>query len=284
MSEANTDFTIGADPEFCILSGNKVEAAEDYSERNCFGADGGGIAFEIRPDYSTDPLRVVSNIHKTFLQLVRKEPRFLRLNWRAGSYVSGHPVGGHIHFGNLPSRPSVGTLCEWLDQFVGACTVLIEDPKEGRKRREAGYGEKGDHRTNDHGFEYRTASSWLTGPYIAAAVLCLAKTVVNEAILNPSKAPVKRIRSNDIDEMEVESIKRSFGEIWSDITKMAMYEEYQTQLDLINTLVNNKRTWFPKKPMKVSWGVVNMDKMIQQKKPAITLESIWKDVLNHKTV
>src|SRR5579859_5963605 len=219
------DFTIGCDPEFICFEGKEKLSAEDYPERNCFGSDGGGVAFEVRADYSSDTLRVVNNIHKTFLQLVAKEPDFLDYTWKAGSFVDGNPIGGHIHFGNV-NNLSVSAACEWLDQFVGSCTVLIEDKTEGTARREGDYGSKGDHRTNDHGFEYRTASSWLTSPYVAASVLCLAKAVIHQGITENKKSPPTFITAEDINEMQVNHIRSKFDDIWSAITKLKLYHEY----------------------------------------------------------
>lgn len=273
------DFTIGCDPEFICLKDGELLAAEDYAEQNCFGSDGGGIAFEMRPDYSTNPLRVVNNIHKNFLQLVSKNTSFMKYEWRAGSYIQSQPIGGHIHFGGVRNL-STSAACEWLDQFVGACTVLIEDCHEGRKRREHGYGMKGDHRVNDWGFEYRTASSWLTSPYVTAAVLCLAKAVVHEGIKRGKTKPPRFVGSPQINEMQVVDIRKKFDSIWAAVTNLELYPEYKPQIDLIYTLVKNNRTWFPKQSMKTSWGIMNMSR--QTVKPTITLKSIWADVAKAK--
>ena len=218
MSTTKEDFTIGADPEFCCFkSGGDVVPADNYSERNCFGADGGGTAFEVRPDFSTNPLRVVSNIHKSLLQLVMKTPEFMDMEWQAGSWCEtpGQPLGGHIHFGGLPRSPGVETCCNWLDQYVGSLSLLIENYEEGKHRRDDGYGLKSDYRTNDHGFEYRTCSSWLTSPYIAAAILCLAKATVHECANRKGKSAPRHVTHEHFKTMDVKTIKAKFGDIWS---------------------------------------------------------------------
>ena len=278
-------FTIGADPEFCVVKNQELKNGDSFKESNCFGHDGGGVALEIRPDFSTDPLRVVANIHRNLLQVVMKDPKFLTdYEWHAGSHVKGTPIGGHIHFGGIPTTTlKVTTACNWLDQFVGATTVLIEKYDEGVARRNSGYGGKGDHRTNEHGFEYRTPSSWITSPYIAGAVLCLAKATVHEAIKQNGSGCPDFVSADQIRQMRVGPIRDNFPKIWEGITKMELYKEYQPQIDLIATLINNKRTWFPKASMKQSWGIVNFEEMPKPENENLKLESIWSEVTERKT-
>jgi hypothetical protein len=288
---AETNFTIGCDPEFCITNKEEgsVLSAEDYYERNCIGSDGGGVAFEVRPDYSTDPLRVVSNMHNNLLQLVRKEVDFgdPEYVWQAGSFIATieQPLGGHIHFGSIDSELTIPCACEWLDQYVGAASILIEDKEEGIARRERDYGYKGDHRVNDHGFEYRTPSSWITSPYIAAAILCLAKTVIHEALKLGGKKPTIRINNRHIAGMQVTTVRNKFmADIWPEITKMELYQDYKPQIDIIYMLVKNKRKWYPRTDMKTSWGIINLDKAQQPENPNIKLDTIWQQVKNKKNL
>ena len=278
------DFTIGADPEFCVVKNDTLKNGESFKECNCFGHDGGGIALEIRPDFSKDPLRVVSNIHRNLLQVVMKDPKFLsEYEWHAGSYVKGSPIGGHIHVGGIPTTTlKVVTACNWLDQFVGSTTVLLEKHEDGVFRRNAGYGGKSDYRTNEHGFEYRTPSSWVTSPYIAAAVLCLAKATIHEAIKQKGSGCPDLVTAEQIRRMNTGPIRGNFPKIWEGITKMELYKEYQPQIDLIATLINNKRTWFPKTSMKESWGMVNFDEMQKPENENHKLESIWSEVVGKK--
>jgi hypothetical protein len=272
------DFTIGADPEFCCLKGSRVHKGDNFSERNCFGVDGGGVALEMRPDFSCDPLRVVSNIHKNFLQLVLKTPEFMKMTWRAGSFVNTHPIGGHIHFGGVDAKVlPVDKACNWLDQLAGSVSILIEDTEEGKKRRGAGYGRKSDHRTNDHGFEYRTMSSWLTSPYITAAILCLAKAVIHDAVTKKKTAPTFVV-PEDFAQMRVDNVRKIYPDIWKEIQQLELYPQYQPQIDIINTLVVNKRTWFPKEEMKVSWGIVPPTEIVEATNESLDLQSIWKDI------
>ena len=66
----NKNFKIGADPEFACIDptcDEIVESGENFSEEDKVGADGGGVAFEIRPAPSTSPVAVVRNIRSLFL-------------------------------------------------------------------------------------------------------------------------------------------------------------------------------------------------------------------------
>jgi len=281
------DFTIGADPEFLIFDeNNEIIAADKWgNEEDNFGADAGDINFEVRPTPSYSPLEVVNNIHEIFLQQIFKESKFANVySWKAGSYFSphrsfydnGYPLGGHIHFGTkgiIAGRDST----KILSQYVGACSILIEDRKEGQKRR-AGeeeyycYGQPNNFRTQNYGFEYRTPSSWITSPYVAAAILCLAKTVLFEVINNTSFKPGNYANKEDFKEMNTTKVKLHFPKLWDDVKKMALYPIYKQYLEFIPFLVDNNRNWFPKCGMKAAWGVIDVNALPKQN---ITLDSIW---------
>src|SRR6267154_5032104 len=185
MSEKVTDFTIGADPEFtCVDQKNRVISASDtVSEDDDFGVDGNGMTFEIRPKESTEPLQLVHNIHDIFVRQVIKDNDFLKFRWISDSWYSGYPLGGHIHFG-VGSRVNHENAVLRLDNYLGLPSLLIETKSKGIRRRADGYGRMGDYRDQDWGFEYRPTSSWLTSPYVSAAILCLGKTVMYEMLNN----------------------------------------------------------------------------------------------------
>src|SRR5438046_992295 len=168
------DFTLGADPEFACINkkGEVIRAGEVISnaQNQQFGADGNGITFEVRPDPSPDPIKVVTNLRDIFQNQVTEKPSFLKWEWLAGSFQKSYPLGGHIHFGIKEDKIHPVTACEILSQYLGAIALLIEDPQQAKDRRgRGGYGGFSDHRVQTHGFEYRTLSSWLVSPYIAGA-------------------------------------------------------------------------------------------------------------------
>ncbi len=92
-------------------------------------------------------------------------------------------------------------------------------------------------------------------------------------VLNNDKFRVPiRIKTNHIDEMDIKSIRELWPDIWSDITKMALYQQYKTYLDLLHYMVMKERTWFPRVSMKEAWGIVDMTATLNSK---LQLEAIW---------
>jgi hypothetical protein len=248
------DFTLGADPEMLCHDGREVIVAGEVvgDEDSQFGVDGNGINFELRPNPSKDPLKIVSNIRDILLS----HPEYSKYNFLAGSYKHNYALGGHIHFGIKSDKIHQDTATPILSQYLGSLGILVEDKYEARARRfNGGYGGFSDNRAQDHGFEYRTLSSWLTSPYIAAAFLCLAKTIMYEVLNNPKFSPQTFIEPDDINCVKLERILNKFPEIWKSITKMRLYQSYKPYIDLFYYLIQNKKTWFVKGSVNAAWGL-----------------------------
>ncbi len=265
------DFLIGADPEFTILRGNSVVRASDYgSDDNTFGADGNGVTFEVRPKPNRNPLVVVSNIRDSFGRAIKDYDDLNNCKWKAGSFESGYPMGGHIHFGikNMDYRPLVNI----LDHYLGVILVLAENRVDGLERRRSGYGGVSDHRQQSYGIEYRAISSWLSSPYVAAASLCLAKTVTYEFLNNAEMVKFSFLDRDDFGRMRTKPMLEQFPAIWKQIVGMKLYQEYKPYIDLLYFLITNKLSWLPNdRDMKETWGVFNL------KFPAekIPMDIVW---------
>jgi hypothetical protein len=270
------DFTIGADPEFlCVKGASEIIRAGDVvddPESGLIGADGNGVTFEARPQPSEDPLEVVTNIHRIFSGLVQEKPEFNSYRWIAGSHAYQYPLGGHIHFGLRGDKVSARDGTNLLSQYVGCLTLLMENKAQGQKRR-GSYGGMLEYREQDYGFEYRTPASWLTSPHVAAAVLCLSKTVLFELLNNKSFDPQNRFNEDDFYRMDVDKVREKFPEIWKEITKMKLYQPLKPYIDTIHHCVVNKLNWFPKGGLKEAWGI--MDVVGSVPKTQVTLETIW---------
>lgn len=259
------DFTMGADPELTCMEGRKIVESGNYTDESAmFGCDGNGVTFEIRPSPSMDPLQVVTNIHEIFVKQAKTEPRYLKYKWMAGSFFYGYPMGGHIHFGTK-GKVEIKTAVTHLDHYTGSISMLIEQTNQGKARRKYGYGKMGDYREQHHGFEYRTPSSWLTSPYVAAAMLCLSKTVIYELLNNPNFDWKAHVSSKNFNQMEVEAVRAKFPDIWKDITQMSQYQVYKPYIDLLYHLITKKLTWFPNSTMKEAWGLVDVTKYQKNK-------------------
>jgi len=281
-------FLIGSDGEFLIttLKGQLVSAQDLLiGGDNEFGVDGNKITAEVRPAPSENPIEGVHNIHKILLRKNNTDKRWLGFNLVSGSYkpklLNDYPLGGHIHFGLKPDVIDPATACQCLDQYVGMASLLIEDKEEGMGRRAAHkgkYGQASDFRTKEAtygGFEYRTPSSWLTSPHVAASILCLAKTVMNELINNKHFEPNVYVNKNDFKEIPQEKLRKLFPHMWNDVTHMELYQDFKPQLDFLYYLVKNKLTWFPGTPMKEAWGIVDLKSPVSERKNRMFLDSIW---------
>lgn len=275
MNEKIIDFTIGADPEFAceykrqIITAGHVVNDDDGTE---FGQDGNGVTFEVRPAPSRNPLQIVNNIRDIFVRHTIENPDFLKYTWVAGTWHKGYPLGGHVHFGVSGRVINHRKAINFLDNYVGSLSLLLEKRTDGLKRREDGYGAMGDMRDQEWGFEYRPMSSWLSSPYISAALLCLSKTVMYEALNNPAFQWHSFVNADDFHDMNQDKIMGKFPEIWHDIVKMHLYQDYKPYIDLIYFLVVNRLTWFPRSPMKESWAIFNMEVCLNNK---VGMDLLW---------
>lgn len=267
------DFKIGADPEFCLLSrdGESLEDMDHALRDNSLGYDGDGTTLELRPRPSFNPLEVVKNIRGILVKKIKTHPDSLNYQWHCGSYHSGAgSFGGHIHFGT-GGRVAPDIAVTALAQYVGACGILIENTKDARLRRDSGYGAPTDMRIQRHGFEYRAPSSWITSPYVAAAMLCLGKIVVHE-LLESRKLNTTRIPENALSTIDKPVIQFHFPTLWNEITHMELYQTYKPHVDLIYFLVKNKRNWYPTSSFQQVWGLADQTQVTVGK---VQLNAIW---------
>lgn len=280
------DFTVGTDSEFLIVHPrtNRLVLAEDYvTLEDDLGKDANGRSWEVRSLPSKNPVTVVQSIKDIMQKAVIDNPEFFGWKWVAASFFKGLPLGTHVHFGLNKRIINPKDACEqFLDHYVGAITLLLEDKKEGVARRaydkspaghDVSYGKAGQFRNKNWGFEYRTPSCCMGSPYAMSAIMALSKVVMFEAINNPSFKPKVFVNSEDFVTVNKDKIRKLFHQIWTDVKKMKLYPMFRQQIDLIHYLVNNKLTWNTKGDIKESWGIINPSKYIKSSK--ITLNNIW---------
>lgn len=271
------DFTIGCDPEFVSVENDKLIVASDYVDiADKFGRDAYDKLFEIKPAASVCPVAVTRNIQKIMSEAVIENPRFLNWRWVCDSIYKNCPMGGHLHVGIGPTIIKAKDACSlFLDHYVGAITLLLENRKRGLARRayrrkNYRYGFASDFREKKHGFEYRSPSSWITSPEIATAILCLFKTVCYEMINNKSFKPTFYTEPEDFTSMNTVKLRQSFPSMWNEITRMALYPKYRSHLDLLYSLISEGKTWLSKRDMRETWGLVDI-KPPKKKE----MEDIW---------
>lgn len=283
--------TIGADPEFIIISKRRslirpgsICAGQTTTSLyvNELGCDGCGTTAEIRPEPSEDPLIVVANIHDILQRRANTDSAFLEHNWHAGSYVRSSPLGGHVHIGCdslARDRSFQRRLVAALKVHLAPLLLLVENKTQAIKRRDCGYGLATDYRVQVYGIEYRFPSSWVTSPYVAAAVLTLSKVIAHEFI-NVSRSSAlpsyetTRFLPNVmyIDHINTETIRRYIDPVWEAITKFELYPEYSRYIDVLKFLIDNNLTWFPKCSMKEAWGIVDASTAHDTRVP---VDSLW---------
>jgi hypothetical protein len=282
------DFTIGADPEFMMLDAKGAAVRANYfcseiresASIHELGADGCGVTFECRPSPSPNPIQIVNNLHNIFIGHCARHPKLLGYRWLAGSYQAGQPLGGHIHFGVSNRRIGAKTGSHLLSQYVGAMSILVEDKEEGKIRRSTEYGGMVDYRVQSYGFEYRTPSSWLTSPYVSAAFLCLAKTVIWEAVNNRDARFNDYVVNSDFKHMNADKVMAKLPAIWADITKMHLYQKYKVYIDVLYYLATNKLKWYAKDgTMNTTWGLADLSSALPTD---FALETIWSRVKSSK--
>lgn len=281
MSE---DFMIGADPEFACLNRrgrieNGVRILDAGTNRNYeFGLDGNSKTFELRPRPAYDPLVLVDNIAGILRSHFTSKAG--NYEWRALPYISGHTFGGHIHFGvnGLVEYGEYEQFIKSIDARVGTVSMILEDPLLGQRRRAAGYGSRGDYRSQSYGVEQRMCSTWLGSPYTTAAILCLAKVVAYEWIFHKSNM---KDRGVAIRSTRTSCLKRIlFGKdgIWEEIRTYHLYLKYQKQIDILKTMMDKNLTWHPVADMRETWGL-----LCTKATKKIYLSDIWGTSINSTT-
>ncbi|WP_054698103.1 putative amidoligase domain-containing protein [Syntrophomonas palmitatica] len=178
---------------------------------------------------------------------------YRNLKWLAGSQpFAGYSIGGHIHFSNIKLDAA---LMRALDNYVAVPVFLLEDPRTAVRRRKR-YGLLSEYRIKSYGgFEYRTPGSWLVSREITAAVLCLAKIVVtnypylDKNFINDAIAQQAFYQGNH------EYFKPLFPEIWSDVQKTSMYDEYSEVLNAIPRMIASGEYWDEKHDIRKVWKI-----------------------------
>ncbi len=190
--------TIGADPEFTIHSSNNPTERDNFIPalrilpdphyNNKLGHDGCSSTGELRPTPSTDPFRVYQSLDKIIHRLgkLHNDKRFFT------SGVTSNPVGGHIHFGNLPfTSDQIKAITRSLDSLLFPVIFCLENENYSLERRgRSNYGKPGDIRNQPHGFEYRPLASWITSPITTKGTLATAYAIADETL--KAKLPLSR--------------------------------------------------------------------------------------------
>lgn len=189
-------FKLGADPEFVFMVGGiRVDASKlGLQQGLAYGMDNNGRLTEIRPYPSRSGVEVIASIWATLRWMTAMRPKTLDYEWKAGAFIAGDGLGGHVHFGR--KRPNRGVEINALDAIDAQLLAIRAYPALEVARRRAGdehnqhYGMPGDFRPQRHGYEYRTFPSWLDSPELAFLTIVLSKLAVHNPSLVQGYAPL----------------------------------------------------------------------------------------------
>lgn len=253
---------LGADPEFMLFNSKNsklISASNIFPQEGIVGCDNIRIPnrqlrpiAELRPEPNTDPRILLNNI-KIALQVANKMAPYRNVKWLAGSQPTGaYSTGGHIHFSNIELNNSV---MRSLDNYLAIPIFLIENPNSAASRRKK-YGYLSEYRMKNHGgFEYRTPGSWILSEKIAIAVLCLAKLVVSnhyyleKNFLLAADAHLSFYQGNQ------DYFRNIFDDLWSELEKLPMYNDYKNELELFPTMIREELIWDEKADFRKAWKI-----------------------------
>jgi len=272
--------TIGADPEFGFLNakGNVMQASNLINASYRFGLDGCSTIAEIRPVHSKEPRQLVENIRNLLIDGAKRNPNTKNYKWKAGAEVQGFPIGGHVHFGTRGMNRD--RLVFHLESYAGVVIRLLENEEEVISRQNEGYGNRGDYRSNGHGIEWRSPSSWLTTPRIAEGFLCLCHATAIESINNRS-LPILQVgcTCEEVEEDDWEEEARSDKDLFP-VVKLAVrrfkaYKKYKIPIEFLFQLVAKKKSYFTNFDMKQEWGIEKKVFLSKEKISSLHLKDIW---------
>lgn len=245
---------IGSDPEFILRNteGVYLETGDyiaDSGHSKGIGLDGDCTLGEIRAAPHSDPLKHARHIQmliSSLNNLVKPDA----LTMHSGGYAMNEDgskkvgIGGHIHF----SIPETERLRELLDYYLSLTLMQIEE--DPHLRRGTGYGGLSDIRSQPHGCEYRTPSSWLLSYPIIKGVLSLAYTIAWEyknTKLRLSHDLKDFISSNETrDEFNGGNLSYFSGHIPSIMNKIRRFKKYtdfSSEINHLFSMINTNSKW-----------------------------------------
>ena len=189
MGKMAATITLGADPEFEVIVRGRVVSASDILGENIelpegeIGVDGAGYPLELRPNPSETARGLVANVGR-LLAAVPREARGL-----PSTIGEKYAIGGHLHIGFAGgAAPDYEEIARGLDRALGDIFYSLSS----EARLKAGYGKRGDWRSQRWGVEYRTppASIW-AHPRAALVFVGATRWVARELLggNNPLKSP-----------------------------------------------------------------------------------------------
>jgi hypothetical protein len=264
---------LGSDPEFLLLSpqGKVVSASRFLEREGAVGCDaivlsGHRIILplaELRPQPSTSPRELASNLHRT-MQLAARKINDESLSWLSGGMpLKGFPLGGHVHF----SRCWLNShLLRAFDTYLALPLMLIEG--ESTRQRRPRYGYLGDFRRQSHGgFEYRTLPSWLISPAIACGILALASLIADNYRKLPTALGLDPNTQSIYYAGDKVKLLPTVTLLWQQMESLGEpYDQYAAYLKPLKNMVLQMKPWDENNDIRRTWKITpfNVKEAIHQ--------------------
>jgi hypothetical protein len=284
------EVTLGCDPEFFVVYGNKLISAATYLPfAGQIGCD--GTLGELRPRYGKHEHQVVANLRNLIPQIphrmkrsqwARSLPRDGRhFIFEAHSYFAQLCAGFHVHLGIPPeilntrkdfNRAAMNHIVQCLDWYVSVPLVPLE---VNHKRRTGGtqYGRPGDYRPSNRTLEYRVPGAfYLRSPALAEGLLGLS-LLVTESIVSRLKIASKnfvnlhKMGKADLQEVmpipEPEKIKgtilapntkvasKELSQIWKRLSELEPYPKHREGIEKFFRIVEKEER--PRADLLYNW-------------------------------
>ncbi|MCW2277018.1 putative amidoligase domain-containing protein [Heliophilum fasciatum] len=254
-SPAPENLLLGADPEFMLQhrrTGKMIAARRHFTPQGSIGCDQRSVIGEVRPQPQKSPRELTDTIRRLLLRVHRRIARYpLRLV--AGSQpFPQFPIGGHIHFGNVPLR---FRFLRALDHYLLIPLFLIECTATAKQRRRY-YGGIGDVRVKSSiHFEYRSPASWLINPEITLATFTLAQLIATHF----HNLPATFLHNPAIARQLYLGNKTYFREQWPGLRQsleaLPSYSTCTADLQPLWQMIDEGREWDEKRDIRDAWGI-----------------------------
>ena len=218
------EVTLGCDPEFFIMWGDRHIIASNYLPFiGQIGSDGG--LGELRPMYGRHEGQVVDNL-RTLIEHIPaslKRSKWLKgfpedgkaFSYQGHSYFLGTPAGFHVHLGIPPeilntrtdfNRAAINHIVRCLDWYVSVPTVPLEVCHD-RRLADGQYGQPGDYRPSNVTLEYRTPGGfYLRTPALAEGLMGMALLVTENVVSRMKTASNGFVNLHKLTEADLQEI------------------------------------------------------------------------------
>lgn len=200
-------YMIGADPEFAFLTEEGMYHHAEKIGMNTllpFGCDMSGRQAELRAEPSRWGIEVLASMTDALRWIPIFYPEADKLKWCAKPVIGNDGCGGHWHMGRKRPHRDIEVRClDSVTYALGQADVYDKE-KMNERQRVTKFGRLGDIRLQTHGYEYRTAPTWLYSP-LGAYIACVANKL---AVL--FETPLQYLKRKEVAKLQILNLFRYY--------------------------------------------------------------------------